>query len=469
MLASRLLIVVTAVLCVSAQNAYVLSPVDQANQDSANSTGTTNGQSDMTDMDAIVQMAGAVDQKGGADGAPNSMAPPTMQVTVVDGQTTLSNITDATPTETQVGSGLGYSMVFNGNANGTDCAINGIAYLTWTNVSTTSECFAYCDATVGCVFLNTYIQLSNDGQQESRCATFADIHTDVEKTYCGSDGTSIQNSSGYAQQAQVDPAVPEGYEPVFGPIFAANNAPGYMGFVLLTKYDPSACAVQCNQRGSDAAGGACKYFNIWRAVDEGKPTTYTCSMYYIPTDQSTATNTGQGSLAVTQSRGYKRTTQVTDGDFEAYTCPDGSTFCFAQQAPGWVGTSGPNGSYDATIFHYAPYAHRGSGVGLLGCAFGRDPQPGTLTATVGNLVHKGTYSVQFFASSTYSGQQLEKAAFVEVWWNGVVVGSVRVGYSPWKYYEFTVTALGGGADTLQFHGGMAPAYILLDDVYVFLL
>ncbi|KAJ7654438.1 hypothetical protein DFH06DRAFT_514629 [Mycena polygramma] len=467
MLSSHLLIVVAAVLCVSAQNSYVLSPVDQANQDSANSTGTTNGQSDMTDMDAIVQMAAMVDQRGGADGTPGSSAAPTMLVTTVDGETVLINIPDANSTETQLGAGSGYRLVFNGTVP--DAAINGTAYLTWNNVSTTSECLAYCDATGGCEFVNMYTQLSNDGQQESRCVLFADLHTAAEKTNNGADGMSIQDSVGYAAVELMEPAVPKGYELVFGPISAANNAPGYMGFELLSKYDPSACAVRCNQRGPDAAGGACKYFNIWRAVEEGKPTTYTCSMYYIPADQSTATNTGQGSLAVTQSRGYKRTTQVTDGDFEAYACSDGSIFCFAQQAPGWVGTSAPNGSYDATIFHYAPYAHGGNGVGLLGSAFGRDPQPGTLTATVGNLVHKGVYSVQFFLSSTYSGQQLEKPAFVEVWWNGAVVGSVHVGYSPWKYYEFTVTAMGGGADTLQFHGGMAPAYSFLDDVYLFAL
>lgn len=51
-----------------------------------------------------------------------------------------------------------------------------------------------------------------------------------------------------------------------------------MGFVFLDKYDVDACAQQCNTRGADPSGGACQYFNIWRALVNGVPTTYTCSM-----------------------------------------------------------------------------------------------------------------------------------------------------------------------------------------------
>ena len=72
----------------------------------------------------------------------------------------------------------------------------------------------------------------------------------------------------------------------------------YMGFVFLDEYDPTACATACNQRAPDAGGGACKYFNIWRAVVNGVPTTYTCAMYYLVADESTAVNFGQGDLKV---------------------------------------------------------------------------------------------------------------------------------------------------------------------------
>ncbi len=50
-----------------------------------------------------------------------------------------------------------------------------------------------------------------------------------------------------------------------------------MGFVFIDKYDVGACAELCNARGPDGNGGACQYFNIWRAVVKGVPTTYTCS------------------------------------------------------------------------------------------------------------------------------------------------------------------------------------------------
>jgi hypothetical protein len=51
-----------------------------------------------------------------------------------------------------------------------------------------------------------------------------------------------------------------------------------MGFAFIDKYDVNACAALCNTRGADRNGGACQYFNIWRALVNGVPTTYTCSM-----------------------------------------------------------------------------------------------------------------------------------------------------------------------------------------------
>lgn len=54
-----------------------------------------------------------------------------------------------------------------------------------------------------------------------------------------------------------------------------------MGFAFIDKYDVSACAQLCNTRGADGNGGACQYFNIWRAVVNGIPTTYTCSFVSI--------------------------------------------------------------------------------------------------------------------------------------------------------------------------------------------
>lgn len=50
-----------------------------------------------------------------------------------------------------------------------------------------------------------------------------------------------------------------------------------MGFAFIDRYDVDACAELCNTRGPDGSGGACQYFNIWRALVNGIPTTYTCS------------------------------------------------------------------------------------------------------------------------------------------------------------------------------------------------
>ncbi|PWN21895.1 hypothetical protein BCV69DRAFT_243142, partial [Microstroma glucosiphilum] len=87
---------------------------------------------------------------------------------------------------------------------------------------------------------------------------------------------------------------PKGYKLDYGPICAANNAPGYMGYYFLDKYDPKACAKHCDDAYPDAKGGPCKYFNIWEGeIDKGeKPPTYTCSLYYKKLDESSATNHG---------------------------------------------------------------------------------------------------------------------------------------------------------------------------------
>jgi hypothetical protein len=168
---------------------------------------------------------------------------------------------------------------------------------------------------------------------------------------------------------------------------------------------------------------------------------------------------------VTYSRGYRRKSLVAQGGFEDYTCED---FCFDNSSPSWIGTSPAGGSFDASVFHYAPYARSGSSVALLGSATGADALAGTLTygkplATVAGK----KYTITFFHASVYSGQDSEKDAFVDILWNGAIVTTIRPGYSPWTYYEFTATAKGN--DIVAFHGGKAPAWSFLDDIYVFAL
>ncbi|KAJ6591484.1 hypothetical protein DFH09DRAFT_1244599 [Mycena vulgaris] len=488
-------VLTAAALCVSAQ--YSLPPAQQATKDSANSSTVTPSNltpSTLTDTARILQTAGLVDQRAGAPTdatKPGLLQAPT-KLTAVDGQIVLSNITDSNSTAPH-GPGRrarsDYYLVFNETAT-KDAAVHGIGYLTFTVVSNASyaqgraECMDFCDRTPRCVFVNIYYEFNNpyldflfSEKSNLKCVAYGDPHN-RGKNKLGrpaahssppSGATYIQNSTGYATVAVPTPAVP-GYELVFGPSSAANSAPGYMGFAFLDKYDPSACAQLCNQRNPDPVTGGCKFFNIWRALVGGVPTTYTCAMYSIPTDESTATNTGQGSLTVSLSRGYARISHIQDGGFEDYVCPDLEDFCFGEQAPGWVGTSPTGGRFDATVFHYAPYAHAGAGVALLGSAFGSDTQPGMLkpAAPIAGLLPGRAYVVGFFYSSTYSGEDLEGPAFAEVWWNGAIAATVRMGYTPWVYIEITVTALGGGNDALMFRGGQAPAYSFIDDVNVFL-
>jgi hypothetical protein len=239
-----------------------------------------------------------------------------------------------------------------------------------------------------------------------------------------------------------------------------------MGFAFLDRYDVDACAHECNTRGADSNGGACQYFNIWRAVVNGNPTTYTCSMYFIVADASSATNTGQGDLKVTFSRGYKRINYVIDGGFEGYPCNTG--FCYATSYVNWIGTSPPGGTLDATIFSYPPYAHAGHGSGLLGSASGVDALPGTLTPAAPLATQAGKhYTITFFQASSYSGPFYEANAFIDILWNGNIVATIRPGYQNWSFYQFNVVA--AGKDVLAFHGGMAPSWSFIDDIAVFII
>lgn len=71
-----------------------------------------------------------------------------------------------------------------------------------------------------------------------KCALYGDIHTAAEKTNLGGQQllpppaglTYITNSTGWAANSLAEPAVPSGYEYVFGPVNGANNAPGVSFF-----------------------------------------------------------------------------------------------------------------------------------------------------------------------------------------------------------------------------------------------
>ncbi|KAJ4487605.1 hypothetical protein J3R30DRAFT_3654104 [Lentinula aciculospora] len=468
----------------------LVAPAYQGVPATVNDPPDFNGTS--TDASSIDSTAHQVNQKAGAppDAPPNQPVSNTT-LTALDGDLVNATIPvsrrglsdSASQSHLMRRNNSNYELVFWGTGTGPDdrdASIEGTAYLTYTVVSNATydidDCLAQCDSVSGCVFVNLYYEFWNplldfvfSQHSNLKCALYGDVHSAAEKTNFGGQALYpspgpldlIQQSSGWAAKSLVDPPTPPGYSKTFGPTNGANNAPGYMGFAFIDKYDVQACADLCNTRGADPVGGACEYFNIWRATVDGIPTTYTCSMYYIPSDNSTAVNFGQGDL-------LKRDNLIIDGGFEGYSCGTSgeAPFCFTPGYSAWQGTSPPNGNLDASIFDYPPYAHTGDSVALLGSAYGSDNLPGTLAPTVPIVTQPGqSYTLQFFHSSFYSGEEAEAPATLEIIWNGESVDTIHPGFSQWAGHQYVVTAQGN--DLLQFVGGAAPAYVFIDDVSLF--
>ncbi|KAJ7827813.1 hypothetical protein B0H14DRAFT_3720112 [Mycena olivaceomarginata] len=454
------------------------------------------------DNAAIVDTASQVDQKTAppVDTPPNAAVAPTV-VTAVDGTVTNTTIADISSTSSHrrrhhqiarkfgraAGDGFGkrqagkFEKVFDGlPADQHDASIQGTAYLTYTVVNNATYnvqgCLDWCANVKGCVFVNVFYEFNNYlldfvfGEKSNlKCAAYGDFHTAVEKLNFGGqasypqDGnetvplTYITQSSGWRldQDEVLDPETPDGYELVFGPTGGANNAPGYMGFSFLDKYDVDACAQLCNGRDVDPNGGGCAYFNIWRAVVNGVPATYTCSMYYLASDETTAVNYGQGSLVVTLSRGYARKSALIDGGFEGYTACNQT--CLTQTYANWIGSTS-NGIPDGSIFFNPMYAHTGHGSGLLGAVSGTAATAfGTLTPAQPLKTDKGAnYVVQCFFWSGYNDPSQEASAKVDILWNEKRVGGTS-GYT--KDYTFVqAPVVATGSDNLTFVGGSAPAW-----------
>ncbi|KAK7017672.1 hypothetical protein R3P38DRAFT_3559890 [Favolaschia claudopus] len=416
-----------------------------------------------TDNAAIVQAVTEVDQKTAPpiDAEPDINIAPTI-VTAIDGTITNSTVDAVAPPTDQSGSrkkrgrNFGrraapkFEKIFDGLPQGQhDASVEGTAYLTYTVVNNATynvqACLDWCAGINGC-------EKTNFGGQ----ASYPQVGNEAVPL------TFITQSSGWGLNTLVDPDTPDGYDLV-GQFKGANNAPGYMGFSFLDKYDVNACAQLCNGRGVDPNGGGCAYFNIWRAVVDGTPTTYTCSMYYLVADPSTAVNFGQGNLVVTLSRGYARKDLLPDGGFEGYT--DCDEFCLTESYTNWIGTSPSGGSYDASIFYFEAYAHTGHGSALLGAAFDEDADIGTLSPAQPIKTESGaSYVIQCFMASAFSGQQLEAGAKVDIMWNGQRVGGVS-GFQEYAFVQ--ASAVGTGSDKLAFVGGSAPAWTFIDDCHIY--
>ncbi|KAF8186319.1 hypothetical protein BJ912DRAFT_1022842 [Pholiota molesta] len=359
----------------------------------------------------------------GPTGAPDQLVSDTA-VPAVDGQITTPGSTNSTDIPTR--------RSFSRHAPSRHASIHGTAFLTFTTVNNATyniaRCEAFCDTIDNCGFVNLFYEHSNPhldaGPSNLICAAYAD------------------DSSGFSLTSLVDPATLEGYDLIPSML---RRMLKYMGFAFLHCYDVDAWAQQCNTRWADAQGGECQFFNLWRALVHGFPTTYTCAMQPL-------------------SRGYQRINQVIDGGFEGFdACAD---FCFAESDGTWISTSPPGSTLDATLFFFQPFAHSGNAVALLGSATASDALAGTLTPALPLNTFLGRqYSIGFFHSSSFSPPDEEAAAFVDVQWNGVTLATIHLGFSNFQCFQFSVTAQ--GQDVLSLHGGAVPAWLFVDDITVF--
>ncbi|KAN0063949.1 hypothetical protein ACQY0O_003555 [Thecaphora frezii] len=229
-----------------------------------------------------------------------------------------------------------------------DASVQGTAYLTYTVVTNDTAryeeaktaCFKKCDNTKGCTFVNLFQEKDNNlldwvfsEKSDLKCALWADVHPASEKTNAG--GQQLKqpkyNEGGDPQGYKVNHVENSvGFRKPGGPVYVPETVPGYnaqpayvgairgdgyMGYTLLSKYDPVACSQACNARQPGQDGRPCIFFNIWRAEVNGMPISYTCSMYTQVHDASKADNYGQGTvdkngqpayLKVTESRGYAK-------------------------------------------------------------------------------------------------------------------------------------------------------------------
>ncbi|KAI8803374.1 hypothetical protein BJ742DRAFT_503250 [Cladochytrium replicatum] len=423
-------------------------------------------------------------------GPPSQPVPKTSVIaSTVDLDTALAPSMEPTHQRAERRSVEGFEPVFlvDPLAGCKDASINGIAYLTYrvipNNTYNVEACLQFCDSEPKCVFANIFYEFNNYGldvlnseKSNLKCAIYGDVHTAVEKTNFGGqqsypephDKTCITHSTGWQRKdlrTFKNPATPWGYALTFGPLTAANIAPGIINTILLSQYDIQACADLCSST-ADSKGRSCVYFNIWRAIENGVPKSYTCSLYYYMTNSTTATFTGKDAIAVTYSRGYhllpSASSLLTDGGFESLSCT--TFFCFSIESTAWQGSGqGING---ASVFSYKPFARSGFGLGILGSATYNDSLPGTLsTRTITGTQPGKQYVVRFWTDSTFSGAVDEIGAWIQVVWNGdLVERPIVMDFQPWVMRSVVVSA--NGQDVLGFVGGKAPAWVFVDDVEV---
>ncbi|TFK62523.1 hypothetical protein BDN72DRAFT_862778 [Pluteus cervinus] len=116
----------------------------------------------------------------------------------------------------------------------------------------------------GTGFINVLYEYNNDAtyNPQIKCATYGHAHSRREdQSREGIHPTEIDSST--------NPTILDGYAFAFGPTNTANQAPDFIGFAILDKYDVQTYTDQCNTHDPDPY--VCHYSNVYRAIFNGNP------------------------------------------------------------------------------------------------------------------------------------------------------------------------------------------------------
>ncbi|KAF9480574.1 hypothetical protein BDN70DRAFT_877402 [Pholiota conissans] len=199
------------------------------------------------------------------------------------------------------------------------------------------------------------------------------------------------------------------------------------------------------------------------------------SQYNTLTDASTATNTGQGNIQVTASRGYNRISLIQDGSFQDYTCilqPGGS--CPFIPSAFWTRVI-PGQNDFILVNNYQGITHSGTSAALF--FFTTNSPPPFLGSTLTyalplNAVPGKTYVISLFHTPS-SDQSTSGAPMVSALWNGVPAinitqpGPVDIS-TVLTYFNIQAEVVATGHDTFVLQDGTAFTHtVYIDDIAIF--
>ena len=196
------------------------------------------------------------------------------------------------------------------------------------------------------------------------------------------------------------------------------------------------------------------------------------------TDSSTATNTGQGNLLVTNSLGYSRISLIQDGSFQDFTCIITQTNgCPFVPSAFWTRFFDPSVQYDFVLVN-----NFGGHSGTSSADFFFGPPTPDSIASGSSLTYAlplgtvpGTsYVISLFVtnSNLFPAPANLTGALMSVLWNGVdVLDAVQVGpetFNGLTFFNIQATVVAKGNDTFVLKNGGAFAHAMfVDDIALF--